>query len=178
MPKRLSAKRYAQAVFEIALERKELEQWQADLARIAALKQDAAVVNWLENPRADAELKTGYLAQQLKGINPLGLNLVHLLLNKGRLYLADEISDEYQRLLARHQGLETAEVTTAVPLTDTEKKELEQRLGTVTGKKVVLKVAVNPDIIGGLTARINDQLFDGSTRHRLQGLKKVIAGGR
>ncbi|MFH0942207.1 MAG: ATP synthase F1 subunit delta [Chloroflexota bacterium] len=178
MTKRLSAKRYAQAVFEIALERKELEQWQADLAKIAALKQETAVVNWLENPRADPDLKTMYLAQQLKGLNPLGLNLVHLLLNKGRLSLADEISDEYQRLLARHLGLETAEVTTAVPLTDTEKQDLAQRLGTVTGKKVVLQAAVNPDLIGGMTARINDQLLDGSTRRRLQDLKKVIAGGR
>lgn len=177
MTRRLAAKRYAQAVFEIALERKELEQWQDDLAQITGLKKGAAVINWLENPRVSAELKTQYLAQQLK-VSPLGLNLVHLLLDKGRLLLIDEIGDEYQRLLAHHRGLETAEVTTAVPLSDAEKEDLAQRLGTVTGKKVVLKAAVNPEIIGGMTAIINDQLLDGSTRRRLQDLKKAISGGR
>jgi F-type H+-transporting ATPase subunit delta len=69
-------------------------------------------------------------------------------------------------------------VTTAVPLSDAEKNKLAQQLGTVTGKKVVVKASVNPDIIGGMTARINDRLLDGSTRRRLQDLKKAISGGR
>lgn len=177
MTNRLAAKRYAQAAFEIALERKELEKWQGDLARIAGLKKEAAVLNWLENPRASAELKTQYLAQQL-GVSPLGLNLVHLLLNKGRLSLVEDISEEYQRLLASHQGLETAEVTTAVPLSDAEQQKLALGLGAVTGKKVLIKAAVDPEIIGGMTARINDQLLDGSIRRRLLDLKKAISGGR
>jgi F-type H+-transporting ATPase subunit delta len=176
--KRLTAKRYAQAIFEIALGGKDLERWQGDLVKIAGLKQDKAVVNWLENPRASAELKAQYLAQQLKVLSPAGLNLAHLLLSKGRLHLADEISNEYQRLIASYRGLETAEVTTAVPISDDEKNKLAQQLGTVTGKKIVLKTSVNPEIIGGMTARINDQLLDGSTRRRLQDLKKAISGGR
>ncbi|MFA5317221.1 MAG: ATP synthase F1 subunit delta, partial [Dehalococcoidales bacterium] len=133
---------------------------------------------WLENPRAAPGLKTEYLTQQLSGLNPLGLKLVLLLMSKGLFYLVDEISDEYQRLLSHHQGLETAEVTTAVPLSDDEKQNLAESLGKVTGKKVVLKAAVDPAIIGGVTARINDQLLDGSTRRRLQDLKKEIASGR
>jgi len=176
MTKRLAAKRYAQAVFEIAREKNELEKWQAELARIAGLKKDAAVLGWLENPRAVADLKTQYL-QQL-GLSPLGLNLVHILLNKGRLHLVDDISEEYQRLVARQQGLETAEVTTAVPLSEDEQQKLAVGLGAVTGKKVLVKAAVNPEIIGGMTARINDQLLDGSTRRRLMDLKKAISGGR
>ncbi|RJQ39686.1 MAG: ATP synthase F1 subunit delta [Dehalococcoidia bacterium] len=173
---RLAARRYARAIFEIALERNELDKWQADLASLAGLKKDEAVLSWLANPRADGGLKTQYLEQL--GLGPLGQNLAHLLLGKGRLGMADEIDDEYQRLVARHQGLETAEVTTAVPLSDVEKENLAKRLGTVTGKKVVLKTAVDTQIIGGITARINDQLLDGSTRRRLLDLKKAISGGR
>jgi F-type H+-transporting ATPase subunit delta len=176
--KRLTAKRYARAIFEIALGQKDMERWQSELVKIASLKQDAAAVNWLENPRASAELKAQYLSQQLEGFSPAGLNLAQLLLGKGRLNLADEISNEYQRLVASYQGIETAEVTTAVPLSDAEKNKLAQQLGTVTGKKVVVKASVNPDIIGGMTARINDRLLDGSTRRRLQDLKKAISGGR
>ena len=178
MVKRVYAKRYAQAVFELAREKKELERWQADLARIVSLKGDAALTTWLENPKASLELKTLYLSQRLGGVNPLGLKLAHLLISKGRLNMADEIADEYARLLARHQGLETAEVTTAVPLSDAEKQILAERLGAVTGKTVVLKATVNPAIIGGITARIGDQLLDGSTRSRLQALNKEIASRR
>lgn len=178
MTKRVYARRYARAVFEIAREQKELERWQADLARIVSLKGDVALTTWLENPKASFKLKTLYLSQRLSGVNPLGLKLAYLLISKGRLNMADEIADEYQRLLSRHQGLETAEVTTAVPLSDAEKQSLAECLGTVTGQKVVLKATVNPAIIGGISARIGDQLLDGSTRSRLQALKKEIASGR
>jgi F-type H+-transporting ATPase subunit delta len=178
MIKRVYAKRYAQAVFEIALEQKEPERWQADLTKIVSLREDAALTTWLENPKASFELKTLYLSQRLSGVNPLGLKLAYLLISKGRLNMADEIADEYQRLLARHQGLETAEVTTAVPLSDAEKQSLAERLGAVAGKKVVLEATVNPAIIGGITARIGDQLLDGSTRSRLQALNKEIASRR
>ncbi len=178
MAKRVYAKRYAQAVFELAREKKELERWQADLTRIVSLKKDASLTAWLENPKASFELKTLHLSQLLSGVNPLGLKLAYLLISKGRLNMADEIADEYQRLLSRYQGLETAEVTTAVPLSDAEQQNLAERLGTITGKKVVLKPTVNPAIIGGMMAKINDQLLDGSTRSRLQALKKEIASGR
>jgi len=60
---RLAARRYARAIFEIALERNELDKWQADLASLAGLKKDEAVLSWLANPRADGGLKTQYLEQ-------------------------------------------------------------------------------------------------------------------
>lgn len=176
MTKRLAARRYARAIFEIARERGELEKWQGDLAKIASLQKDEAALNWLGNPRADAGLKSQYIEQL--GLGSLEQNLVHILLNRGRLHLVEDISEEYQRLAAAYHGLETAEVTTAVPLSDTEKQKLAAGLGAVTGKKVLIKAAVDPEIIGGMTARINDQLLDGSTRRRLLDLKKAISGGR
>lgn len=178
MTKRVSTRRYAQAVFEIARERDELERWPADLAKIAGLEEDAAVTTWLENPSASFELKTRYLSQRLSGVNPLALKLAYLLISKGRLNLTHEIAEEYRRLLDRHRGLETAKVTTAVALSDAEKQGLAERLGAVTGKKVRLKATVNPAIIGGIVAQINDRLLDGSTKSRLQALKKEIASGR
>jgi len=178
MTKKANAGRYARAVFEIARERGELERWQSDLAKIVSLKTDVALSTWLGNPKASLELKTVYLTQRLSGVNPLGLKLAQLLISKGRLNTVDDIADEYQRLLARHRGLETARVTTAVLLSDAEKQNLAARLSAVTGKKVGLETKVDPTILGGVIARINDQLLDGSTRSRLEALKKEIASGR
>ncbi len=79
MARRAYARRYSQAVFEIAMERQELDRWQSDLRKIASLGEDAALVALLENPRLHFNDKARLLSEQLGDINPLALNLVYLL---------------------------------------------------------------------------------------------------
>ena len=79
MAKRVHAKRYSQAVFEIALETKELDRWQSDLRKIATLSEDARFIAWLESPKFHFDDKTSLLSEQLVDINPLALNLAYLL---------------------------------------------------------------------------------------------------
>ena len=176
MARKAQARRYAQAVFEIAIERNELDRWQSDLGRIASLSADEAVVTLLENPKLHFEEKARLLSGWLGDVNPLALNLVYLLVAKGALSMMGEIADEYQRLLDGHRGIERAEVITAVPLANGDRLRLEKRLEAVVGKKVVVKPEVDPDIIGGIVARIGGQLLDGSTRSRLETLKKKLSG--
>ena len=175
MARRVYAKRYAQAVFEIALEKKELDRWQSDLREIASLGDDATVIAFLESPKFDFGAKVKLLSERLVDINPLVLNLVYLLLARGRLSMLGEIADEYQRLLDSYRGIEQAEVTTAVPLDDEDKLRLEERLGAVVGKKVVVKPEVDSSVIGGFIARIGGKLLDGSTRSKLEVLKRELA---
>jgi len=73
MARRGYAKRYSQAVFEIALERKELDKWQADLRKIASLGDDATIVAWFESPKFHFDVKAKLLSEQLGDINPLAL---------------------------------------------------------------------------------------------------------
>lgn len=176
MARRSSARRYAQAVFEIALERKELDRWQSDLEQIASLGDDAEVIAWLQSSRLRFEVKAKLLAEQLRGVNPLTLNLVYLLITKGKLGMVGDIADEYQRLLYSHRGIEPAEVTTAVPLTDEDKQRLKERLGAVIGKEVVLKFEVDSNLIGGIVVRVGGKLIDGSTRRQLLTLKRELVG--
>jgi len=173
--RRVYAKRYAQAVFEIALEKKELDGWQSDLREIASLGDDATVIAFLESPKFDFGAKVKLLSERLVDINPLVLNLVYLLLARGRLSMLGEIADEYQRLLDSYRGIEQAEVITAVPLDDEDKLRLEERLGAVVGKKVVVKPEVDSSVIGGFIARIGGKLLDGSTRSKLEVLKRELA---
>jgi len=170
------ARRYAQAVFEIAVERGELDRWQSDLRKIASLGEDAAFAMLLESPKLHFDNKARLLSEQLGDINPLALNLVYLLIARGRLSMVGEIADEYQRLLYSYHGIEEAEVTTAIPLDDEDKQRLAERLGTVVGKKVVIKPEVNSGLIGGIIARIGGKLLDGSTFSRLEALKRELGG--
>lgn len=177
MARRVYARRYARAVFEIALERKELDRWQTDLKEIAQLGQDAAFIALMENPKVGFEKKAKILAKLLGDTNPLALNLVYLLVSRGRFAMIGDIAQEYQRLLDGYRGIEHAEVITAVPLDDKEKKKLEEHLGKVVGKKVTLTASVDPSLVGGMIARVGGKLLDGSTHSRLLALKKELATG-
>ena len=176
MARRIYAKRYAQAVFNIALEREELDRWQSDLRKMASLGEDAAFVAFLESPKLHFDDKARLLSERLGDINPLALNLAYLLVARGRLAMVGDIADEYQRLLDSYRGIEQAEVTTAIPLDDEDKIRLAEHLGAVVGKKVVLKPEVDSSLIGGIIARIGGKLLDGSTRSRLRALKKELSG--
>ena len=178
MPVTTSVKRYAQAVFEIALENNKLKEWQSNLTKIAKLVQDDEFAGLAENPKVPFDLKTKLVQERLGKINPMALNLVYLLILKGKLKTANPISEEYNYLLNEHYGIKNAEVTTAIPLDNVEQEKLGQNLESLVGKKVSMNMQVNPEILGGFIARIDDSLIDGSIRNRLEMLKKRLAETR
>jgi len=179
MARKVYTRRYAQAVFEIALETKELDRWQSDLQRIVGLVKDATLIAFLESPKIQFDDKARLLSEQLNGINPLALNLVYLLASRGRLRSIGDIADDYQRLLDSYRGIETAEVVTATALDEKDKRRLAEHLSAIVGKKVTLKTKVEPRLIGGIIARISGKLLDGSTRSKLEALKKeLVRAGR
>jgi F-type H+-transporting ATPase subunit delta len=176
MPRKAYARRYAQAVFEMALEKKELEQWQSDLQKIAGAVSDANFLAALESPKIKIDDKTRLLSELLGDINPLALNLVRLLIAKASISIIGNIAEEYQRLLDSYHGIEPAEVITAVPLDDKDMQKLTENLSDLVGKKVVLKSKVDPDVIGGIVARVGGKLLDGSTRSKLAALRRELVG--
>ncbi len=176
MPRKAYARRYAQAVFEIALEKKELERWQSDLKKIVSAVGDAVFLAALESPKIKFDDKTRLLSERLGDINPLALNLVRLLITRASVGMIGDIAEEYQRLLDSYRGIEPAEVITAIPLDDEDTLRLAERLGAVVGKKVVIKPEVDSGLIGGIVARIGGKLLDGSTRSRLEALKRKLSG--
>ncbi len=157
-----------------ALEKKELSRWQSDLNTIASLAEDASLIAWLESPKFRFEDKAKVLSESLGEINPLALNLVHLLVAKGGMNIMRGIADEYHRLLDSYGGVEHADVITAVPLDEADKPGVAERLGTMVGKKVVLKSEVDSSVIGGIVARVGGKLIDGSTRNKLETLKQEL----
>ena len=176
MARRAYAKRYSQAIFEIALETGELDKWRSDLPKIVSIVVEATFKAFLESPKVNFDGKARLLSEQLEGISPLALNLVLLLITKGRLSMLSDIVDEYQRLLDSYRGIESAEVITAIPLDERDELKLAEHLSAIVGKKVVLKPEVDPTLIGGFVARVGSRLLDGSTHGKLMALKRELAG--
>ncbi len=176
MARRTYAKRYAQAVFQIALARQELDGWQSDLEKIVRVGDNAVLKALLENPKLRFSGKARLLAEMLSDINPLALNLVYLLVMRDRFNLVGEIAEGYQRFFDSHRGIESAEVITAVPLDDEAKSKLAKHLEAIVGKKVVVKHEVDASLLGGVVARVGGKLLDGSTRSRLRAMKEVMSG--
>lgn len=175
MPVTTSAKRYAQAIVEIALESNKLKDWQSNLTKVAKLVEDEEFVELAENPKIPFDLKKKLVQEKLGKTSPMVLNLVYLLVSKGKLGMASQISEEYDRSVNEHYGIKKAEVITAVPLDNAEAEKLGEHLEEMVGKKVSMTLQVNPDILGGFIAKIDDSMIDGSIRNRLETLKKRLA---
>ena len=169
------AKRYAQAVFEIAEETNAFDRWMADLEQLAAALDEGQLVAVLESPKARVEDRTRLLTARFANVSPLALNLALLLASKGRFPIVGQVRDEYEELLNDHRNVAIAEATTVVELSPAEKDKLAEQLGQLTGKRIVLRTKVDPAIGGGLLARIGDRVIDGTVRTRLALLKDQLA---
>ena len=145
-----------------------------DLRRLADLFSGREVQAFLENPKVSLREKQDLLEPHLAGINPLAQNMAFLLVQRGRVRLSSALLAEYQRYLDAHEGIEPAEVVTAIPLDEAEQQEVARRLREVVGKELRLSISVAPEILGGLVARVGGRVLDGSTRSRLRSLRENL----
>ena len=175
MPRALSPRRYAQAVFQIAVEADELDQWQRDLETLSTALQDPDMSRFLDAPQVPATAKTDAVNQTFGGsVGPLALNLVLLLGSRGAASLVPAVTEEYGSLLDAHRGIEQADVTSAVTLDEEQMRRVTEMMEGVVGAKVRLWAHVEPSIIGGLVARVGDRVIDGSVRTRLEKMRRSV----
>jgi F-type H+-transporting ATPase subunit delta len=175
MPFGGSGKRYAQAAFELALEKGTLQDWRTGLNRVAGIVADRRLMRMLENPKLSFEAKKAIFKESLGTMDPLVVNLVYLLMSRGRLKILGDISKHYERLLDRHHGIVHAEVLTAVPLNDEDRQRFARQFAELVGHTVIIDSRVDPSIVGGFKAKIGDVLIDGSIRNTLESMKKILA---
>ena len=177
MPRRASAKRYAQAIFELATERGETDQWAEGLQVMNEALQEPQFRAFLEHAKIPLPRKVRTIGEALQGADPFVRNLLSLLVSRGLLDLVPEVQGVYQQLLDKYKGREQVEVYSAVPLEDRERERIIRLLGDLTKTEVVLDSRVDPSILGGLVIKIGDKLMDGSTRTRLAQLGKQLQRG-
>ena len=170
-----AAKRYAQAVFSLAMERGTLDAWQADLGRLYELMRQPGATQYFANPNVTPADKERILAQVLADVQPEMRNLVRLLSERDRLNIVSQLYEIFNDLRRDEQGIAIAEVTTAEPLGLLEQEVVREQLGRLVGKRIELHLHTDPGIIGGIVARVGDKLIDGSVISQLRALRARLA---
>ena len=176
MPAGASTRRYAQAVFQIAVEVDELERWLDDLTQLADSITNEEFRQTLSAPRISMAQKESLIRESLgTSIGPLALNLICLLASRGQAHILPGIADRFQEMLDAHQGVERAEVVSAVSLSEAQRDQVARMLNDLSGKDVRVTTRVDSEILGGLVIRVGDRVMDGSARTRLQNMRRELA---
>lgn len=169
------ARRYAGAIFDIGLKQNTLDRTLEDVQEIAKLFSIRKLAYLLSEPNIPAERKEAAIRQGLASkVLPTSLNLALLVVQRGLIDIMPNIARELNQLVLDYKNEATAEVTTATQLDEKTRRQLQHALEHITGKKIVLETKVRPDILGGVVARVGDQLIDGSIERRLKMLQQQL----
>jgi F-type H+-transporting ATPase subunit delta len=167
---------YAHALFEAALERNRLGPVREELAQVVAAEAEVPELReLLRNPQLDPQARTAALEELFAGGDELLRNFLLVLADKGRAGQLEEIAAEFERLIAEHEGIVHAELTTAVELSDEEARKLLDQIEQATGRKVEASRSVDPDLIGGIVLQVGSHRLDASVRGRLERLRRQLA---
>jgi F-type H+-transporting ATPase subunit delta len=173
-----AAKRYARAIFELAREEGQAEEWGARLASVRAIFARPEIRQVLLNPTIalrDRESAVGAFLDD-QGDRE-SVNLAKLLVGSGRVDEVEAIEREYQKLVDEAEGRVRATATTAVELSSDDYENLAGTLSKQMGREVRLTADVDSAIIGGLVLRVGDHVIDASLATRLRQLRRKLASG-
>jgi F-type H+-transporting ATPase subunit delta len=130
----------------------------------------------LRNPQLDPRARAAALEDVLSGGDELLRNFLLLLADKGRIGALEEIAEEFERLVSEEEGVLTAELTTAVELSDEDERRLLKQIEEASGRKVEATRQVDPDLIGGIVLQVGSHRLDASIRGRLERLRRSLVG--
>ena len=171
------AGRYANALFELALEAKALDRVMSELDTFAALLDESADLRRLvRSPVFSAGEQARALAAILKRAEISGLtaNFLGLVTRNRRLFAVREMIEDYKALAAAHRGETTAEVTSAEALDEEEMKALKTAIKEAMGTDVVIAAKVDERLIGGLIVKVGSRQIDTSLRGKLNNLQIAL----
>lgn len=167
------AKRYAAGLFQLAAEKKIIDQIASEMKAIGEVcKKDRTLLDFLAAPQIrdqdkDEVIKAVFSGKVSKPVN----QLLDLIVRKRRSQFIVEIADEFQDLVLESQGIIKTRVISAVALKDKEISELKKRLEKKTGKQIQMTRNVKPEILGGMIVYLGNQIIDKSIKYQLSLLR-------
>ncbi len=173
------ARRYAAALVDVVLERGEAREVQTELVEWEAMMQaNANLREVFANPTVALDKKRAVLNRLIEMAKPRSTttNFLKVLLQNQRLTELGEINRKFAQVLDDRAGMMAATVTTARAVPEDARQKLHDKLATITGKKVRIDFATDPELIGGLVTRIGSTVYDGSVKNQLQQIKEKMAG--
>lgn len=172
--------RYAKALLNIAVEADRVEQYAGELTRVAQVLEEQDLLRLLlDSPTFALEKKTAIMldiAAQMELSEGMKLYL-SLLLKKGRVIYLPQIDRSYRKFADDLSGVVRAQVFSARKLTQERTTKIQQTLEKQTGKKIVLRVDTDAELIGGMQVEMGGKLFDGSIKTQLKRVSNTLAKG-
>jgi F-type H+-transporting ATPase subunit delta len=174
MSKRVEA--YAAAFFALAAAEDSVERVSDELYRFAhLLERSETLREALENSSMPADRRQAAVEELLGGrASRITIQILSMVVGLGRVRDLPEITTALLAKIAAEKQRSVAEVRSAVPLNDDQRKRLSAALGTMLGQEVDLRVIVDPSVMGGIVARVGDIVIDGTVRHKLEMLKEAM----
>lgn len=167
------AERYAAALFELADERRALDEVAGDLRELRAmLAQSGDLVRLVRSPvlsRGEQGKAIEALAEQA-ALSELTRDFLAVVARNRRLFAVPGMIEAYLEKLAERRGEITAEVTAALALSEAQQNSLTDQLRRVVGGRVAIDVKVDPSLLGGMIVKIGSRMVDGSLKGQLQRL--------
>jgi F-type H+-transporting ATPase subunit delta len=172
------ARRYAEAMFQIALKQNTVDRTLEDVKNITEIFANRKLAYLLREPKIPIQRKEKVLREALTGrVLPTSLNLTLLVVHRELVDVMSHIARELETLVLNYRNEAIAQVTTAAAMDEAESELVKEALERSTGKTVIMGTRVDPRILGGVIAQVGDQLIDASVRYRLQALQRELLTG-
>ncbi|WP_159801303.1 ATP synthase F1 subunit delta [Flavobacterium sp. MK4S-17] len=171
-----AAIRYARAILDMAQTSGAAQQVSEDMALIAkTVEENKEFANFITSPIVKAEIKESALNEIFAGTHAVTQGLFRLLLENKRFEMLGNIAAQYKAQFDEMNGIGTATVTTAFPITPELETKVLAKIKEFSDKKITLKNIVDPAIIGGFILRVGDRQFNASVAHSLLTLKRELS---
>jgi F-type H+-transporting ATPase subunit delta len=167
------AKRYAHALFTVALRKETVDIISSEIFQLKSFSdKDRRFIGFLAAPQVLTEHKIDMVKTLFTTrLSPSLLSFLLLLIEKGRVDYLAEIAREFEKLVEDHKGLIKARVTTAVHIDEDYKNRLRDKLISVTEKEVEILHRIDKNILGGIIVQLNYNVIDRSVKNQLESLK-------
>jgi F-type H+-transporting ATPase subunit delta len=171
------AKRYAQALFDLAGGEKEYIKFHSELKEMNSIIDGSSdLKEFFVNPVFEDAEKKNVLIEVLKktSISPMMQNFLKLLVDKGRIGSLADISECYENLMFSALKMSRVNVRTAFPLNDEIVGKIKGMLEKMTGKSVEMLIEEDPSLIAGMVVKIGDKVYDGSIKSQLNNIRQLL----
>ena len=154
-----------------------MQEWDEQLSMLAQASDVPEFALLMQAPEINPEERSKALDSVLPSLSDGARNLLMLIAKRGAVKVLPQVYSRFQELSDAAQGVVRVQVTSAIELTDADRKRITEQLATSLGKEVRITTTVKPALLGGLVIRVGDRVIDASAQQRLQALKGTLARG-
>jgi F-type H+-transporting ATPase subunit delta len=170
------SRRYAKALFQLAVAESKEDAVAAELGRFAELFAQPELNHVLNNPGFAPQSRKNIVTEIARGLelSPLVTHFLELLVDRDRLSFLPGIFERYRRMLDEKKGQAEARVVAANPLDESDLGRLRESLEKISGKKIIVQQESDASLIGGVVVQLEGVIYDGSVRAQLEKMKKQV----